>query len=52
MSEEADRLRRRAFDCRALATDADVRDAKVLRELADELEAEARRIDGKDAFPD
>jgi hypothetical protein len=45
MSEEARRFHRHAFDCRQLAEKArDQRDAALLRDIADDLDAEAERI--------
>jgi len=50
MSEDADRFRRRAAQCRRLAENArDEADRKQLREMADELAAEADKIDADDA---
>ena len=48
MSEHALRLRRRAADCRALAKNArDGRDRDLLTDIADDLDAEADRIEGE-----
>ena len=49
MSEEALRFRRRAADCRALAKTArDARDRDLLNDIADELDAEADKIEADD----
>ena len=49
MAEEAERFRRRAADCRQIALDVrDRRDADLLRDIADELDAEADKIDRRE----
>jgi hypothetical protein len=46
MSEESPELRRRAANCRDLAQRArDSRDRDMLKEIADELDAEADKMD-------
>jgi len=48
MSQDADRFRMRAAQCRRLADNArDEADRKQLNEMADELAAEADKIDAE-----
>jgi len=50
MSEEALRFRKRAADCRALAKNArDARDRDLLNDIADDLDAEADKIEAAQA---
>ena len=50
MSEEALRFRKRAADCRALAKSArDARDRDLLNDIADDLDAEADKIEAAEA---
>ena len=49
-NDDANRFRDRAIDCRNLAKSArDKMDAAMLEEIADELDAEARKIDAEEA---
>ena len=53
MLNDAERFRGRAKDCRRLAADAsNVEDRRILSEMADELDAEADRIEAEDARPE
>lgn len=50
MPNDAEHFRTRAIDCRALAKSARNQiDAAMLEEIAEELDAEARKIDGVQA---
>jgi hypothetical protein len=49
MSDDAKRFRDRAKDCRALSKNArNAEDRQMLEEIADELDAEARRIEAEE----
>jgi hypothetical protein len=49
MSEDAKRFRQRAVDCRAIASGTkNQADATLLEEMADELDAEADKIDSEE----
>lgn len=53
MSDDAERFRQRAIECRALAMSASsAADAALLEEMADDLDAEARRIEREAADGD
>ena len=53
MSNQADHFRMRAKQCRQLAEDARNEESRrTLIEMADDLEAEARLIDGDEPKPD
>ena len=53
MSNDADRFRRRAADCRDLSQSArDVRDRSLLKDMAEELDAEADKIDAEESTTD
>ena len=50
MSDDARRLRKHAFECRRLAEGTkDLAEHRILTEIGDELDAEAERIEGRDA---
>ena len=50
MSDDAKRFRNRARDCRALSENArNEADRQMLAEIADELDAEAARIEAEEA---
>ena len=50
MSDQAQRFRERAIDCRALSKcAANHVDAAMLEEVADELDAEAAKLDAEEA---
>ena len=50
MLDEARRFRQRSCDCRQLAASArDARDRRILIDLAEELDAEADRIDDEES---
>lgn len=49
MSDEAKRFRQRAYDCRQLAKGArDPRDQRLLEDIADDLDAEADKMDAEE----
>lgn len=50
MGEEADHFRSRAEQCRELAKTArDIKDRETLSQMAEDLDAEAARIDAENA---
>lgn len=53
MSDEAERFRKRAKQCRVLASQARDDDSRnELGRMADDLDAEAAKIDQEEATPD
>ena len=53
MSDDSERFRKHAAECRQLAESAlDPRDSRLLKEIADDLEAEADMMEAEARFAD